>query len=170
MLRLQAESGVLVIDVTVFAMQRSIQKIAGIELHPGLGRLHGQHPPAGWFDHPRSLLQHAHLSVEDVIMVISPSQAHLLIIVVDPRSDGGRFVEVQRRSRHRGQFAGGNEPRVDRSIAVCRNHHQVVENVSLPLAGKVEVTVIGQIEDRVLIGGGEVLDFERVRFQRIADP
>ncbi len=40
-LRLQAEPGALVIDVTVLAMERSIQKIAGIELYPGLGRFHG---------------------------------------------------------------------------------------------------------------------------------
>ena len=162
MLRLQAKSGVLVIDVAVFPMKRPVQKIPGIELYPGLSRFHSQHPPTGRFDHPCRLLHHAHLSVEDVIMVISPSQAHLLIVVVDPRSDGRGLVEVQRRSCHRGQLAGGDERRVDGRIPVCRDHHLVVENISLPLAGKVEVTVIGQIEDRVLVGGSEVLNFERV--------
>ncbi len=94
----------------------------------------------------------------------------MLVIVIDPRSDGRWLVEVQGRSRHRGQLAGGDESGVDGGVAVRGNHHQVVENVSLPFAGKVEVAVIGQIQDRVLIGGGKVLDLERMRFQRIADP
>ena len=40
MLCFQAESSVLGIYVTVFAVQRSIQEIAGIELDPGLRGLH----------------------------------------------------------------------------------------------------------------------------------
>ena len=74
------------------------------------------------------------------------------------------------RSGYRGQLSRGDEAGVDRSIAVGGNHHQVVENVSVPFAGKVEVAVVGQIQDRVLIGGGEVLDLERMRLQRVADP
>ena len=45
----------------------------------------------------------------------------------------------------------------------------MVENVSLPLAGKVEIAVIGQIQDRVLIGSGKILDLERMGFEGVAD-
>ena len=102
-------------------------------------------------------------------MVISPAQTHLLVTVVDPRADGRCLMEVQRRSRYWRQLAGGNESRVDGGVAIRGNGHQVVENVPLPLARKVEVAVIGEIEDRVLIGGGEVLDPECMRLERIAD-
>ena len=79
------------------------------------------------------------------------------------------LMEIQRGSCYRGQLAGGDEPGVDGGVAVRGNHDHVVENVSLPFACQVEIAVIGQIQHRVFIGGGEVLDLQRMRFEGVAD-
>ena len=41
MLGFEAKAGVLDVDVTVLAVEGSVEKIAGIELHSGLGCFHG---------------------------------------------------------------------------------------------------------------------------------
>src|SRR5439155_19852976 len=74
----QAQGGVLVINVPVFSGNRAIQKIAVVELHTRLGRVHLQDTPAVRFVNASGSLQTRAPSRQDGILGVAVPDQDLL--------------------------------------------------------------------------------------------
>src|ERR1700761_7681085 len=98
MLGLKTEAGAEAVNVAAFAVRGSVQKVAGVELDTGLGCLDGQDATAGRFLNARCLMHYAHLSVEDVVVVVALPQAQLFVVILDSRADGRCLAKIQRGS------------------------------------------------------------------------
>ena len=80
------------------------------------------------------------------------------VILVDAGADRGLIREVERSSLDASQFAGGNRGCVNWRESIGFDHDLLLQNVSVALTGKVKVSVIGEIEYRVLVSGRSLID------------
>ena len=74
------------------------------------------------------------------------------MIVRDVRADACRRPEIERRAGHRSQFARRDLRGVDRCVAVRVDLDNVVEHVTVAVAGEVEVGVLREIDRSGLVG------------------
>ena len=74
------------------------------------------------------------------------------------RADRLGAGEVHRRALDRLELAQRDQRVVDRQVAVGVERQLVVEHVARAGAGQVPVGVVGQVDDRRLVGRGRVLD------------
>ena len=157
MLRLEAEAAAVRVDFTSLSLERAVEEITGIELHSWLG---GEHL------HDASRLRLLNLSnpgkrsgnqlVGHEVMIVAARELELLVLGIDAGADRSRLTEVQRRTLDRGNLASGNKGLIDRCIVAGVERQDLVEDGAVTLTRKVKVTVMGQIDDRVLVGSGSV--------------
>ena len=100
--------------------------------------------------------------VQHKIFVITLCEFELFIIMLDPFADRRWRTKVERRTRDRSQFSGGDKSRIDGSVPIGWNGEDVIQNISLTFPRQVEIAVVGQVEDSVCIRSCEILDFQRV--------
>ncbi len=86
----------------------------------------------------------------------------LRVIILDVLADGGGLEEVHRRTFDRGEFAGRNQGGIHRGVVAGMQGGDVFEDVVVTRAGKVEVTVVGEVEHRRFVGAGLVVDVQFV--------
>ena len=87
---------------------------------------------------------------------------------IDPRADRGRRAKVERRSFDRRKLAGRNQRRIDRRVSIGVDRQLVPEDVAA--AGKIEITVLRQVDVRRLVGPRQVVDDELVAVvERVGD-
>ncbi len=155
MLRFHAKGGAMLVNPPVFARDRAVQKIARVKLQARFGRENFQDAAAFRFGHPRHQLQLADFLVDDPVVIVAASELELFVVLPDARPNGRRSAEIKRRIVYRPQFPRRNQRRVNRREAVGQNRDLVVENVAF--AGQVEIGMLREIDDRVLVGLGPVL-------------
>ena len=149
MLRLQAERVSMIVDLAVGPGHGAIEKIAGIELYPGLIGEYLQDASCRRFVGLCRQLNFLSTAVEHPILIVPVCQLQLLIVGIDARSNHSRLEEVERRTRHRRQLAGGNQIRIYWGVAACINLHLMAQDVAVPLPLQVEVGVVRQVEDSI---------------------
>src|SRR5580693_9192337 len=106
--------------------------------------------------------------VEDEVVVIAMAEVELGIIRLNPLSEGMRRSKIERRPFHPFQFPRGNKSCIDGRNPGSVNLQNMPQNVALPLARKVEVGMVGQVEYRIFISGRRILDSQRAPTQRVA--
>src|SRR5438045_2544814 len=96
-LRLEAHAVALPIREAARAEQASIEKIARVELDPGLGRLDVEDAAAARVDESGRRVERAgwrsRRHVEDPVVVVAASQQQLRVAATDPSADRRRPTE-----------------------------------------------------------------------------
>src|SRR3984885_11842839 len=160
-LRFQAKGESRFVDAALLAGNRSIQVISGIELNSGLGGKYSQNPSRGGFIHFGSLSQLTFGMIQYEVVVVSQAQPQLLILRIDPLADGMSRSKIEWRVLHRLQLSGWNQRRVNRREPCSIDLHHMPQNLPLPLACKVEIGMIGEVEHGIFVGCCRILDPKR---------
>ena len=141
-LRLQAQPAALDVGLAAAALDRSIQEVAGVELHARLGGGDLHDPAADRIGDARAHRMVPGGCAEHEVVVVAPAKPDLLVVGVDELADPPRLGEVKRRARHRAQFAGGDQPLVDRRVLVGEHLQRVVQDRRRGAGRQVEVRVV----------------------------
>src|ERR1035441_1038974 len=146
MLRLQAECASLSVDLAALALDLPVQKIAGVELDPGL-RHEYFHGAAGVrFVNHRAPCERAAGGVTHEIVVVALTELQLLVVVVNARADGRRSAEVERAAVQALQLTGGNQGLIHRSELTGHYHHVMAQHVAFPSARKIPISVVSEVQ------------------------
>src|SRR2546430_17566239 len=129
MLRLQTEAVALLIDPSLLARDRAIEKVARVELQSRLGGRDVERATGRGIDHARGVLKACTGTRQDEVVVVAEAVPELRMLFPDALADCRRLPEVEWRGGHRRELAGGNEPRVDRRIAIGIDLHQMIEDI-----------------------------------------
>src|SRR5579863_5688450 len=95
-------------------------------------------------------------------MVVPFGEFQLRIIVVNMQPNRRRLSKIEWRTGDRTKFAGGNEPRVNRSEAVGVDGHNMIEDGAVSLASEIKKRMIRKIYDGGFIGLGTIIDAQFV--------
>ena len=95
MLRLQAQSRMQFIGFAAFAFDRAIQEVSAVELDSRLVGQNFQHPAASWIVEFRGLCQFSSPTIQDPVVVVAMTAMNLLIVGVNPRSDGSCLAKIE---------------------------------------------------------------------------
>src|ERR1022692_348575 len=155
MLRFKAQCRTTFIRLPLFALDGAVQKIAGIKLDAWLIGQNLEDAAAAGIENLRSHRQLA-VVIEDPVVVVAVAETKLFIVGVDAGSDGCRFAKIKGGGVYGLQFASRNQGGIDRSEAGGIQRELMVEDVAV--GGKIEIGVIGQVDDGILVGGGRVFD------------
>src|SRR5205814_3603699 len=159
-LRLQAKCRAMAVNLSTLAVNRAVEEVASIELNPGLGGEDLHDAPGFRLRDSRGERQAGAGTIQDKIVIVAPAEFQLFVGIVNTGSDGGGPAEVEGCAFDLAQLAGRDQGGVNRSKSVRVNHDLVLENTSVPLAGEVEVGMVGQIEHRIFVGRRRVFDYE----------
>lgn len=103
------------------------------------------------------------LGVEDPVVVISLSVVELVIIGIDVLANELCLAEIHRGPFDRSDLAGGHERVVHRGeIGGVDVKLIILDAVIGRISGKVEIGMVGHVDDRGLVGGGLVTDVDGV--------
>lgn len=141
------------------------EEVGRVELYSRLVREHFQDSAAAGFPHPRRQRQRLAAAVQDeVVVVASRSQARLL----DPLTDAVGRGEIQRGTRHGGEFPRRDQAGIHAGGPVGGQDQFVV--MDRAAARKVEVAVVGQVDGGRPVGRGAIMDSDFVPLvERIGD-
>src|ERR1700694_4412880 len=95
-LRLEAQRVVLRMLLTRLAVLRSIQEVAGVELHARLRRSHREYASTARIVDPSCGLDLAVLAAQHPVVVVAPGDLQLLVILSDACANRSRMPEVER--------------------------------------------------------------------------
>lgn len=85
------------------------------------------------------------------VMIIPISKFELLVVSTDSRANGCRFPEIKWSSLNRPQFTCGNKRAVHGRELVGVDVNEMTEDIAV--SSQVEITVMSEVNHRVLIGG-----------------
>ena len=122
MLRLQAESVALLVSVSLFSNDGSVQEITGIQLHRRFCRVDLKHSTAIRFASSGRQREAVVLPLDHEIVIVAMPDHQLLVVVVDSGANRRGRREIQRGSFYRPNFAGRDERFVGRREAVGVEH------------------------------------------------
>ena len=109
-------------------------------------------------------------AVKHEIVVIAAAALQLLVGRPDAGADGHRLAEVEWRAGHIGHHARGYQGGVDRGERVGCQCQLVPQHIANAGTGQVEVGMVGQVDMGRPVGGGAVVDPQRILVgQRIGD-
>ena len=94
-LRFEAESTAMNVRDAALAFERTIQKVATVELDPGLRRVDAQHAAAGGLVDFSGFGDFARLRIEHPVMVVALAEPDLLVVSVDAVTDARGFLEIE---------------------------------------------------------------------------
>jgi len=110
----EAQSLATPAGAAVFARESAVQGIAGIKLQTRLTGIHLQQPAAVFMVDRGLPFDPPVIGVEDPVVIVAADPFQLHVAAIDPFLDGGWLAKVQGGVGDRGDFAGGNEIRIDR--------------------------------------------------------
>ena len=93
-------------------------------------------------------------------MVVPFAEFDLFVVGLDSRADFGRITKIKRSSFDVLQFARRNQARVHRREFVGIHAQHILQNVSTPRPGKIEIRVIGEVDDGLLVGRRGIVDLQ----------
>ena len=94
MLSLQAETIAMLVSLSSLADVASIQEVACVKLHTGLGSQNFQDPARGRLVYPSSQSKFPCLSIKDKIVVVSSASLDLVVLCIYALSNPVRLCEV----------------------------------------------------------------------------
>ena len=163
MLSFQAETSPLFVQYATFASESAIEEVSRIDLNTRLVGQHTQDASTAGFVNFRGQDQGAvAFPVGNPIVVVTSCQLQLLIVGGNSRAHRRSLSEIQGRALHAANFSRGDEVGIHRSEIAGMNGDLVPENIAFALTGKVEVGMIGQIDDRGLIRSGGIINLQFV--------
>ena len=165
MLRLQANRHATPVVNSALSVSTAIQKISGIDLDAGLGRGNFQDPPSGGFIEgggKAGLIFYT--GVQHPIVIVAVAKLQLFVILVNARADSRGFAEIKRSACDGTKFAGRNQSRIHGSETAGAKGELVLENRAG--ASQIEIRMVGEVDDRFLVGGRRVFDFQFIGFIR----
>src|SRR6266508_358617 len=167
---LQAQPGAALVDMTRLAGDGAVEKVARVELDARLGRGHIERAPRRRILDARGVTERPRRSVDHPVVIVAGAVAELRMVRVDAGANRDRLAEVEWRAINRRELARGNERGIEGREAVRIERELVTEDVAAAVAGEVEETVLGQVDDGRVIGCALVLDSQLVRWrQRVCD-
>src|SRR5947207_542645 len=102
MLRLQTEAVALLIDTSLLARDRAVEKVARVELQSRLGGRDVEGATGRGIDHACGVLKAFTGTRQDEVVVVAEAVPELLVLFPDARADCRRLAEVEWRTGHRG--------------------------------------------------------------------
>ena len=157
----QAEAVAVFVIYIITSGEAAVEVVAGVELNTGLVCQYFQDAASGGFRYFCGQGNVAVLIVEDPIVVVAYAVFDLNVVGVDALADWVGSGEVKGSTGDVHEASGGDAGVIGWHHAVGSDGQVVVENV-LFASGKVEVAVVGQVEDSRLVGLGFVVDFQSV--------
>ena len=142
-----------------------IKEIRRIHLHSRKIGPYFHHDPALL---PRCLCYFSKLSVifQDPVMIIPVSETERFIVSSDLFPDRFSHAEVHRRTCHIDQFPGWDRLCVRTRIKICIQHNRVSEHIPAVMSVEIEITVVRQIQDRILIRRSVISDPKFIVFRQ----
>lgn len=163
MLCLEAEGTATRILHAFLAHETAIEEVAGIELQTGLVGEHLHLDACVGVVKRAEALGDVALCVEyPVVVVAVPVHYLLAALIVNAVADGGRCTEIKRRALHIEHLASDGDIGINSGELVGVKGKHLVKAVLGAVATEVEVAVVGEVEDRSLVGGGLILDLQCV--------
>src|SRR3982751_1303543 len=140
----------MTVDAPTLSVDRPVEEVARVELHARLigGDLEGA--AARRLDDARGARLARSRSIENEVVIVSTGNLQLLVRLGDPRTDGCRRAEIERRAGDRRQLTGRNQRRVDGRVTARVELQQVTEDVAPRTPREIEVTVLRQVDRRCL--------------------
>ena len=86
---------------------------------------------------------------ENPIVIVAAAEFELLIVCADALADGVRLAEIEGRAVHFAKLAGGDQAGVDGREPAGVDGEDMIEDFTGTWAGKIEIGVVGQIDDGV---------------------
>ena len=123
-----------------------------VELHP---RLRGEDPdgaPGGRIVHLCGGHFESRRAQHEV--AVPAALRHLL-------TDRVQVAEIVGRTGYACDLSGRNRPAIERRIGICVNTRLIAENRRRRIITKVEIGVVGEVDDRRFVGRRQVLDLQR---------
>src|SRR5262249_16835884 len=145
-LRLEAETGAVTIDVAALALDRAVEEIARVELQAWLGRRDLHRTPALRIRQSRRELEAGSLPFQHPVVIVALAVLELLIAVLDARADDGRPTEVERRAADVRELTPRNQRVVDGRVEVRVDQELLPEDIPRSLARHVPVRVLSEID------------------------
>src|SRR5213594_1048759 len=108
MLRLETEAVALLIDPSLLAGDRAIEKVARVELQSRLGCRHVERATGRPIDHAGGVLKAFTGTREDEVVVVAEAASELRMFFPDALADPCRLPEVEWRARYWGELPAGN--------------------------------------------------------------
>src|SRR5215470_4290983 len=144
-LRLKAQSITTAVSLPFLACNRSIQKVAGIELHAWFVGQHLKNAATRWIVNFSSFSELFASAVEHPVVIVAVALLDLIVVSVNSGTHSARLAEVKRGPFNGRQLPSGNQIVIHRGIAACIDLDIVLQDVAVTLTGKVEVRVVGKV-------------------------
>src|SRR5258705_8886085 len=100
-LRLQAETGPVLVNGATLTLICPVEKITAIKLHTRFRRQHFHESSRGRLVKRSDQLQLFSLPVEHPVMIVTFTKLQLFVVVLDPSSDRSRLVKIERSAGNR---------------------------------------------------------------------
>ena len=149
------------VSLAAFAFE-AVEEVAGVELDARLAGLHREDAAAGGLGDDRG---DANLAIAAIlhneVVIVAHAIFKLLVFLINALPDAGGLGEIKRRSFD-GRYPGWDRRGIDGIVALCFDLEMVIEDRLTPLSREIEVTVVGEIENRRLISGRLVTNPQRI--------
>ncbi len=162
MLRLNAKPASRLIHLPAFSVDCAVKVVGRVKLHPRPIRKNIQYPSARRLGDAGDPAQFARPIIDNKIMIVTVAQFQLLVVLVDARADGGGLTKIKRRSVDGPEFASRNERRIHGCEAIRFDLDLVSK--SIPVAGEIEVGMLGQVDNGRLVSGRGNIHAQAVGF------
>lgn len=136
----------------------AIEEVSGVELDTGLSGFDAQSPTASWIDNFRGIAKLTRFSFDNEAVVVSVCFLELS----DSFTDFVRGGEIQWGACNWGESTFRNHRLIDRKILVAGEGKFVLMNGSRSGTAQVEISVVGEVQDGWLIGGGLKIEGQAV--------
>ena len=138
--------------------QRLMSKvITGIQLDPGLRRMHFHHSPMGGFSDACGIHQLFPAPIDHIVVVVA---IHSGFELFDAGTHGIGRCKVQRGILNAGNLSCGNELAISDRILIRINVDHMSEHITRP--GKVEIGMIRKIDNSGFVGGRLVVQGQSI--------
>lgn len=160
----QAKTITFMVHRPVLAQRLSMDMISAVQLHSGKGCLHNKTYPRCAAPCPGCFPIAFLFFCKYKVMVISAAVFQLLIFFVYIFPYLFFFSEIKRGALHTHNFPGGNRIRCSRSIEIAVDFQKMVLDVTRIMTRKIKISVIGQINDCILIADGGIINMQCMVF------
>ena len=132
------------IRFAALALDRTIQKVAAVELDSRLVGQNFQDPATARIVELRGFCHFSSATIQDPVVVVAMTPMKLFVVRVNAGSDGSGLAEIERRGFDRFQLTGRNEPGVHWGEAGRVPGEPMVQDVAL--SREIEVRMIREID------------------------
>src|SRR5712664_2219 len=156
-LRLQAQRVILAVNSAIFSGHCPVEEIARIELDTGLICQNFEDPARLWIFHAGSKPGVAGAAAAQAeIVIVALADLNLFNGIAQAHADPMGDAEIERRPIDPARRAQWDAGRAHRQVSIRGDREVMIQNAAAASldAGKIEEAVIGQIDDRRLVGLG----------------